>query len=120
MIAATLVNGICTSARLVEENYTALPGETLVPGEAIPSLQILSDPAAAAAAQSAVATNAQRLTDIDASLAAASFGVPPATLAQLKAMTRDQFNTWWSANVTNAAQAITVLKWIAWLVLRRL
>lgn len=29
---------------------------------------------------------------------------------QLKTMTKSEFDTWWAANVTNAAQAITVLK----------
>ena len=62
----------------------------------------------------------QRLVDIDTTINAASFGSPAVTLADLKAMTRDQFNTWWSANVTTAAQAMVVLKWIAWIAIRRL
>lgn len=42
------------------------------------------------------------------------------TIAQLKAMTAAEFDTWWAANVTTAAQAITVLKRIARLVIRKL
>lgn len=57
---------------------------------------------------------AQRLKDIDAVIAG------DATLAQLKAMTSAEFDTWWSANVTNASQAIAVLKRLARLVIRRL
>lgn len=42
------------------------------------------------------------------------------TLQQLKGMTSAEFDTWWDANVTNAAQAIAVLKRLAKLVIRRL
>ena len=38
----------------------------------------------------------------------------------LKSMTAAQFDTWWDANVTNAAQAIGVLKRLVKLVIRRL
>ena len=37
-----------------------------------------------------------------------------------KTMTNAQFDTWWDANVTNAAQAIGVLKRLTKLVIRRL
>lgn len=43
-----------------------------------------------------------------------------ATIAQLKAMDNAAFDAWWSANVTNLAQANNVLKRIARVVLRRL
>ena len=41
------------------------------------------------------------------------------TLAQLKAMSATEFDDWWNANVTNAAQAIQVLKRLARVVIRR-
>lgn len=40
-------------------------------------------------------------------------------IASLKAMTNAQFDAWWSANVTNTAQAVAVLKRITRLVIRR-
>lgn len=42
------------------------------------------------------------------------------TLAAFKAMDNAQFDAWWAANVTNAAQAIGVLKRLAKIVIRRL
>lgn len=39
---------------------------------------------------------------------------------QLKAMTNAEFDVWWAANVTNAAQAINVLKRVTRIVIRRL
>ena len=42
-----------------------------------------------------------------------------ATLASLKLMSNTEFNTWWSANVTSLAQASTVLKLLARVILRR-
>lgn len=39
---------------------------------------------------------------------------------QLRAMTNAEFDAWWDANVTNATQAISVLKRLARIVLRRL
>jgi hypothetical protein len=41
------------------------------------------------------------------------------TIQSLKAMTNSEFDTWWAANVTNAAQAIQVLKRVARVVIRR-
>jgi hypothetical protein len=41
------------------------------------------------------------------------------TIQQLKAMTNAEFNTWWDANVTTAAQAIAVLKRLARVIIRR-
>jgi hypothetical protein len=40
-------------------------------------------------------------------------------ITNLKAMTSAEFDAWWSANVTNAAQAISVLKRLARVVIRR-
>lgn len=37
---------------------------------------------------------------------------------QLRAMTNAEYNTWWAANVTNAAQAITLLKRLTRIVVR--
>lgn len=42
-----------------------------------------------------------------------------ATIQQLKAMTNTEFDTWWDANVTNAAQAIAVLKRLTRVIIRR-
>ena len=39
---------------------------------------------------------------------------------QLKAMSNVEFDTWWNANVTTAAQAINVLKRLARIIIRRL
>jgi hypothetical protein len=41
-------------------------------------------------------------------------------IAQLKAMTAAEFDIWWDANVTNAAQAIAVLKRLTRLMVVRL
>lgn len=57
---------------------------------------------------------ATRLAELDAQITGS------ATLTSLKAMTNAQFDTWWTANVTNLAQANVVLKLIARVVLRRL
>ena len=54
-----------------------------------------------------------RVTVIDQAIAA------DATLAQLKAMSNAEFDVWWAANVTNAQQAIAVLKRLARLIIRR-
>jgi len=40
-------------------------------------------------------------------------------IQQLKAMTNDEFNTWWDANVTTPAQAIVVLKRLVRVMIRR-
>jgi hypothetical protein len=42
------------------------------------------------------------------------------TIQSLKAMSNSALDDWWAANVTNAAQAIQVLKRIARIVLRKL
>ncbi len=70
-----------------------------------------------AAQDAAEQAEAGRLAAIDAANAGFAFGGQ--TLAQLKAMTNAQFDTWWAANVTNAAQAIAVLKLVARALLRR-
>jgi hypothetical protein len=41
-------------------------------------------------------------------------------ISNIKTMTNDQYDTWWAANVTNAAQAIGVLKRLVRVVCRRL
>lgn len=40
-------------------------------------------------------------------------------IAQIKAMTTAEFDAWWAANVTNAAQAIGVLKRVVRIMCRR-
>lgn len=59
----------------------------------------------------------QRLAAIDSSINGFSFG--GSTLAELKAMDNAAFDTWWTANVTNLAQASQVLKLLARTMLRR-
>jgi chitodextrinase len=54
-----------------------------------------------------------RQADIEAAIQGDS------TVAALKAMTNAEFDTWWAANVTNAAQAINVLKRVTRVVIRR-
>jgi hypothetical protein len=55
-----------------------------------------------------------RLSQVDSAIGNDS------TVASLKAMTNAEFDTWWAANVTNAAQAINVLKRVTRVVIRRL
>jgi hypothetical protein len=73
----------------------------------------LAEDADWAAGQAARQAEAIRLAGVDVAIAADS------TIAQLKAMTSAEFDTWWSANVTTAAQAINVLKRVTRVVLRR-
>jgi hypothetical protein len=54
-----------------------------------------------------------RASEIDSAIQSDS------TVAALKAMTNAEFDTWWAANVTNAAQAINVLKRVTRVVIRR-
>jgi len=63
-------------------------------------------------------TNAARLAAIDSAIAAFSFGGQ--TLTQLKAMDNAAFDAWWTASVTNLAQANAVLKFLARAALRKL
>lgn len=60
-----------------------------------------------------------RIADIDTQIAADTFGNPAVTIHQLAAMSFADFNTWWNSNVTNAAQAIQVLKRLTYFTLRR-
>lgn len=41
------------------------------------------------------------------------------TLNELKAMTNQEYNTWWDQNITTAAAAISVLKRLARVIIRR-
>jgi hypothetical protein len=68
----------------------------------------------------AVAAEPALVADAESALAAATFGaVQPATRAQLRAMNWAAFSAWYDANVTNAAQAIALLKRIAFVVIRK-
>lgn len=62
----------------------------------------------------AVIAEAARITELDDTVQ------NDTTIGSLKAMTKSEFDAWWSANVTNAAQAIGVLKRLARIVIRRL
>lgn len=61
--------------------------------------------------------DAARLAAIDATISGFSFGGQ--TIAQLRAMDNAAFDAWWAANITNLAQANTVLKLLARANLRR-
>lgn len=89
--------------------------------DTINSLPSQGDVDAYLAAQAAAVIESTRLSDILAAIAGTTVGgVTPQTLAQLSMMTRDQFNTWWTANITTNAQAIGALKLVAWLLLLQL
>ena len=60
-----------------------------------------------------VASNLRRKSFLDAIVA-------DPQLSQLKTLDKDAFDSWWSQNVTNAAQAILVLKKLAWMLVRQL
>lgn len=72
-----------------------------------------AEEAAVAAAEPAQAAEAARKAGIDAAIGGDT------TIASLKAMTSAEYDTWWAANVTNAAQAIGVLKRVCRVVIRR-
>jgi hypothetical protein len=74
-------------------------GNTPIPVEAV-SPEVLADAARKEAIDQAIAGDT--------------------TIQSLKRMTNAEFDAWWSENVTNASQAIAVLKRIARVVLRRL
>lgn len=61
----------------------------------------------------AAAANAARLSELGATIDADT------TISALKAITNAEFNAWWDANVTNAAQAIAVLKRLVRVMIRR-
>jgi hypothetical protein len=58
---------------------------------------------------------------IEADFQAGTVGsIQPATITQLKAMTVAEYNAWFTANFTNAAQALVLLRRITLLIIRRL
>lgn len=72
-------------------------------------------------------TDAELQTALDTLNAAAASGATidaaiagDATVQSLKAMTSAEFDAWWTANVTNTAQLVNVVKRLARLVIRRL
>jgi hypothetical protein len=69
------------------------------------------------AAEAVLVVQRARVTEIGADVSAFTFGGQ--TLAGLKAMTRDEFKTWWAANITTFAQANVVLRWLAMAALHR-
>jgi hypothetical protein len=68
---------------------------------------------AATAAAPALAIEKARTDSLDAAIGA------DAVIAQLKVMDNASFNAWWTANVTNLAQANSVLKVLARVMLRK-
>lgn len=69
--------------------------------------------AAAAAAAPALQAEADRKATLDTAVSTDT------QLNAFKSMSKAEFDTWWAANVTNAAQAIAVLKKLALLIIRR-
>lgn len=89
------------------------PGAVMIEACIPPKVYFAGDPLPSHAILDNAAENA-RLAAIDASIAGDS------TIAQLKAMTIAEFDTWWAANVTTLAQANNILKRLVRLALRRL
>jgi len=107
-------DGLAFRWRDPAENYAVQPGEVDMGADA-------PNEAALAAAFPGYQNSA--LAAQSAALAAASVEAVIAadpTLESLRAMDNAAFDEWWAANVTNATQAIGVLKRLAKLVVRRL
>lgn len=104
-------------ATVVDEPGTAryVVGNLLVITTNGPPLQ--ADIDAFMGADPASTAEKARLAAIDANIAGFSFA--GSTLAQLKAMDNNTFDTWWAANITSFALANNVLKLIARTMLRR-
>ena len=70
--------------------------------------------------QAQVAAEQARADDIDASIATTTIGgAQPATVAQLKAMTRAEYATWFDANFTTLATCVALLRRLTLIVIRR-
>ena len=83
-------------------------------------MPLTAEELAAAAAATAAETAAQNTPEALAAASVAQAVAGDATIAALKTMDNAAFDAWWDANVTNAAQAINVLKRLAKIVVRRL
>jgi len=73
-----------------------------------------AEEAAWAAGQAARDAEAARIDSLDTAI------TDDNTIQTLKSMTADEFDTWWDANVTSAAQVIGILKRLVKIVIRRL
>ena len=78
------------------------------------SWQLLQEWIAAGNAPAAYAPPDPRLAQIDSAITSDT------VTGQLKAMSAAEFDAWWAANVTSAAQAIGLLKSLTRVVLRRM
>lgn len=80
----------------------------------VPAIQAVIDAHLATDWAAVDAATAARLAAIDDAIKQDN------VMQQIKGMTNAEFDAWWAANVTNAAQAITVLKRIVRLAARKL
>ncbi len=82
---------------------------------AIGSIEVVETRTSRAKTQAEIDAEAEsaRLATIDTTIGGDT------VLAQLRAMTNAQFDTWWSANVSTNAQAIAFMKRLARVVIRR-
>ncbi len=78
------------------------------------SVQLTAEEEAELLADQAAATaENDRIAEIDATVKTDTI------INQLKAMTNAEFDAWWAANVTTAAEAINVLKRVVRVLIRR-
>jgi len=94
------VESLCDSG----EPYEVAPEPVVVPPPPPPTQAELDAQAAEAARREAFETTIRG----------------DSIVSQLKGMTATEFDAWWDANVTNAAQAITILKRLTRLIIVRL
>lgn len=70
-------------------------------------------------AVASIQADIDRSTALDGSIKDSFVVLGATTLGQLRGMTLAQLNTWWTANVTNLAQANTILKLLFILAIRK-
>ena len=106
---------------LADAEASGLPFRRVFDVKNGPSIAYLTpEEIAAAQAATAAETAAQNTPEALATASIKAAVASDTTLAALKAMDNTEFEAWWAANVTNAAQAINVLKRLAKIVVRRL
>ena len=109
--------GKIVGARAIRADWSLEPGETFTVESYDPVLVL---------AENEISLREKTQSEINAELAEEARiqeinnAVSSDTVVnQLKAMTNVEFDAWWDANVTNAAQAINVLKRLARIIIRR-
>jgi hypothetical protein len=114
MIAYKKTNGRASDLRCVKDSYVPAEGEFTLPGCELPDIETLHDPAYVQQRDADKAAREAREASFDAGIS------NDQTLQAFRNMTREEFNAWWDANVTNAQQAIGVLKRLCWVILRHI